>query len=69
LQLHFRKQKQLEDAIIAMGDALRSRYFLSFTPDAVDDGFHTISVQVDMPGVTVYARPSYRASTKEKALP
>jgi VWFA-related protein len=60
LQLHFRKQKQLEDAIIAMGDALRSRYFLSFTPDAADDSFHTISVQVDVPDVTVYARPGYR---------
>jgi VWFA-related protein len=59
LQLHFRKQKQLEDAIIAMGDALRSRYFLSFRPDAAEDGFHTISVQVDIPGATVYARPGY----------
>jgi VWFA-related protein len=64
LQLHFRKQKQLEDAIIAMGDALRSRYFLSFTPDAKDDGFHSINVQVDMPGATVYARPGYRASAQ-----
>jgi VWFA-related protein len=68
LQLHFRKQKQLEDAIIAMGDALRSRYFLSFTPYAVDDSFHTISVQVDVPGTTVYARPGYRTQN-EKALP
>jgi VWFA-related protein len=59
LQLHFRKQKQLEDAIIAMGDALRSRYFLSFRPDAVDDTFHAIKVQVDVPGATVYARPGY----------
>lgn len=60
LQLHFRKQKQLEDAIIAMGDALRSRYFLSFTPDAQDSSFHSISVQVDVPGATVYSRPGYR---------
>jgi VWFA-related protein len=69
LQLHFRKQKQLEDTIIAMGDALRSRYFLSFTPDAPDNSFHTISVQVDVPDATVYARPGYRMDTpNEKAL-
>jgi hypothetical protein len=29
----FRKQKQLENAIIATGDALRSRYILSYTPN------------------------------------
>ncbi|HMF76384.1 MAG TPA: VWA domain-containing protein [Bryobacteraceae bacterium] len=64
LQIHFRKQKQLEDAIIALGDALRSRYFLSFTPDAADDVFHSIGVQVDVPGATVYARPGYKAAAK-----
>jgi VWFA-related protein len=59
LQVHFRKQNQLEDAIIAMGDALRSRYVLSYTPDPDNIGYHNIAVQVGVPGATVYARPGY----------
>lgn len=61
LQLPFRKQKQLEDGIIAMGDALRSRYTLSFTPEESGSGFHSITVRVDVPGAKVYARPGYLA--------
>lgn len=60
LQIHFRKQKQLENAIIAMGDALRSRYILSYTPDPDEIGYHKISVQVSVPGATVYARPGFQ---------
>jgi hypothetical protein len=59
LQIHFRKQNQLENAIIAMGDALRSRYVLSYTPDPDNIGYHKILVQVGVPGVTVYARPGW----------
>jgi hypothetical protein len=58
LQIHFRKQNQLENAIIAMGDALRSRYLLSYTPDLGNIGYHQIAVQVDVPA-TVYARPGW----------
>jgi hypothetical protein len=61
LQLPFRKQKQLEDGIIAMGDALRSRYVLSFAPDPQGRGFHPITVSVDVAGAKVYARPGYLA--------
>jgi VWFA-related protein len=59
IQLHFRRQQQLENAIIGLGDALRSRYFLSYRPDRYDSGFHKIVVHVDVPGATVYARPGY----------
>jgi hypothetical protein len=59
IQLHFRKQRQLEDAIIGLGDALRSRYFLSYRPDRDDPGFHKIAVRVDRPGSIVYTRPGY----------
>ncbi len=59
IQLHFRKQRQLEDAIIGLGDALRSRYFLSYRPDRDTPGFHKIAVRVDLSGSIVYARPGY----------
>lgn len=59
IQLHFRKQKQLENAIIGLGDALRSRYLLSYRPDRNDSGFHKIVVSVDVPDAVAYARPGY----------
>ncbi|MBV8898331.1 MAG: VWA domain-containing protein [Acidobacteriaceae bacterium] len=62
LQLHFRKQKQLEDAIIGLGDALRSRYILSYRPDPYTAGFHKIVVQADVPGAIVYSRPGYEVT-------
>ena len=61
LQLSFRKQGQLENDLIAMGDALRSRYLLSFVPESDDAGYHRIRVTVNVPGATVYARPGYRS--------
>ena len=64
IQLHFRQQKQLENAIIGLGDALRSRYFLSYRPDRHDAGFHTIAVRVDVPGAIVYARPGYKVAAE-----
>lgn len=59
LQIHFRKQNQLENAIIALGDALRSRYVLSYAPNPDNIAYHKIAVQVDVLGATVYARPGY----------
>jgi VWFA-related protein len=61
LQTPFRNQKQLENATIALGDALRSRYILSYTPDGREPGFHKIVVTVNVSGATVYARPGYFA--------
>jgi VWFA-related protein len=60
LQLSFRKQDQLENDLIAMGDALRSRYLLSFVPESDSASYHRIEVTVNIPGATVYARPGYR---------
>jgi VWFA-related protein len=57
--IHFRKQRELEDAILLMGDALRSRYFLSFSPEAKDTNSHRITVEVKQPGAKVYARSEY----------
>jgi VWFA-related protein len=58
-QLHFRKQRELEDDIAAIGVELRSAYVLSYHPDSEDTGYHTIQVQVNVPGARVYARPGY----------
>jgi hypothetical protein len=60
LQLSFRKQGQLENDLIAMGDALRSRYVLSFVPESDSASYHRIEVTVNIRGATVYARPGYR---------
>lgn len=59
IQIHFRKQGQLENAIIAMGDALQSRYLLSYAPYPDNIGYHKIAVHVDVPGAKVYARPGW----------
>jgi VWFA-related protein len=58
-QLHFRKQSQLEDAIAAIGVELRSAYLLSYYPNSQEIGYHTLKVEVDIPGAKVYARPGY----------
>jgi VWFA-related protein len=58
-QLHFRKQSQLEDAIAAIGIELRSAYLLSYYPNSQEAGYHTLKIQVDVPGAKVYARPGY----------
>jgi VWFA-related protein len=58
-QLHFRKQRELEDAIAAIGVELRSAYVLSYRPDSEETGYHTIKVEVNVPGARVYSRPGY----------
>lgn len=60
VEIPFRKQKELENALIALGTSLRSRYLLTYSPDdASRPGHHKISVQVDNPDATVYSRPGY----------
>jgi VWFA-related protein len=58
-QLHFRKQRQLEDAIAATGVQLRSAYLLSYYPNSQEAGYHTVKIEVDVPGAKVYSRPGY----------
>jgi Ca-activated chloride channel family protein len=58
-QLHFRKQSELEEAIAIVGVELRSSYVLSYRPSAGENGYHTINIEVDVPGAKAYSRPGY----------
>jgi VWFA-related protein len=58
-QLHFRKQPQLEDAIADIGIQMRTSYLLSYYPNSTESGYHTVKVEVDIPGAKVYSRPGY----------
>ena len=62
-QLHFRKQRQLEDAIAAIGVDLRSAYLLSYYPNSQEAGYHTVKVAVDVPGARIFTRPGYWLTT------
>lgn len=62
-QLHFRRQNELEDAIAAVGVELRSVYLLSYYADSAESGYHTVKIEVDMPGAKAFARPGYWMST------
>jgi VWFA-related protein len=59
-QFHFRTQRELEDGIGLVGVELRSAYVLSYPPPSGETGYHTIRVEVAVPGAKVYARPGYR---------
>jgi hypothetical protein len=61
-QLHFRKQKELEDAI-AIGVELRSAYLLSYYPDSSESGYHTVKIEADARGAKAFSRPGYCLST------
>jgi VWFA-related protein len=58
-QLHFRKQSEMEDAIATIGVELRSAYLLSYSASSTEIGYHTINVEVAVPGAKAYARPGY----------
>jgi VWFA-related protein len=58
-QFHFRKQRQLEDGIAAIGVELRSAYLLSYYPNSSEAGYHNVEIEVDIPGAKVYSRPGY----------
>jgi VWFA-related protein len=58
-QLHFRKQHELESAIATIGVELRSAYLLSYYPVSTEPGYHTINVEVDVPGAKAHSRPGY----------
>jgi len=58
-QLHFRKQKELENAIATIGVELRSAYLLSYSRGSIETGYHSIKVEVNVPGATVHSRPGY----------
>jgi len=58
-QLHFRKQRQLEDAIADIGIQLRTAYLLTYYPNSTEFGYHTLKVEVSLPGAKIYSRPGY----------
>ena len=58
-QLHFRRQSELEDGIAIVGVELRSSYVLSYRPSASENGYHTINIEVNVPGAKAYSRPGY----------
>ncbi len=64
VQLHFRKLDQLENALLLIGQELRSLYVLTYSPDSLTPGDHKITIQVDLPGAKVFSRPGYAVPTK-----
>jgi VWFA-related protein len=58
-ELHFRKQKELEEAIATIGLELRSAYLLSYYAGAIEPGYHTVKIEVDKPGAKAFSRPGY----------
>lgn len=61
-QLRARNQKEFEKAIDSVGVQLRSLYLLSYSPSSSEIGYHTIKVEVDVPGATVHTRRGYSLS-------
>ena len=49
----------IADAIAAIGVQLRSAYLLSYYPNSPEVGYHTVKIEVDVPGAKVYSRPGY----------
>jgi VWFA-related protein len=58
-QIRVRTQRQFEGALAATGFQLHSAYVLSYRPSSDKPGYHAVTVQVDVPGAKVYARPGY----------
>jgi len=58
-QYRFRAQRELEDGISLIGVELRSAYLVSYSPAPGGPGYHTIKVEVGMPGAKVFSRPGY----------
>ncbi len=64
MMIHFRKQNQLENALIALGGALHTAYILSYSPAPLTPGYHAITVKVDVPDATTHARLGYELALK-----
>jgi VWFA-related protein len=58
-EIPFRKLRDLEKGIAAIGEELHTEYVLSYTPDRYDPGYHRIRVQVARPDAVVRSRPGY----------
>jgi VWFA-related protein len=58
-----RRQKEFERAIADLGIELRSASSLSYAPSSTEPGYHTIRIEVDVPGARVHSRPGYWLNT------
>jgi len=59
IQFHVRTQRQLEDAIAAIGLQLRSGYVLSYHPAPAEAGYHTVRIESAISGARIFSRPGY----------
>jgi VWFA-related protein len=56
----FVSQKDLERALAAIGEEIRSQYLLSYSPNnKMEGGFHNIEVRVKRPNLKVRTKPGY----------
>jgi VWFA-related protein len=58
-RISFRKLKDFEAGVSAIGEELHTGYVLSYSPDRYDAGYHRIRVELDHPGVVIRSRPGY----------
>jgi hypothetical protein len=56
---HFRKQKEFENAIAALGVQMRSRYLLSYAVDPAETGYHAIRIEMKVAGAIAHTRAGY----------
>jgi hypothetical protein len=68
VQLDFRKQSQLEDALTLIGQELRSLYVLVYSPDSHAPGDHRIRVEVDVPVLRFFHVPATQCRTVSVGL-
>jgi Ca-activated chloride channel homolog len=57
------KITEFDQAFKQISDELHSQYLIGFYPDKskLDGNLHSLSVQVNLPGVTVRSRPNYKS--------
>jgi len=58
-QIRFRKQRELEDGISAIGVQLRSAYVLTYAPSSTEPGYHRIDIESGVPNAKIFSRPGY----------
>ena len=59
LAIHFRKQTELENALIALGGTLHGAYTLSYAPEPPTIGRHSVVVSTDIASAVAHTRSGY----------
>jgi hypothetical protein len=66
--IRFESRQQLDDVVSSIGNHIRYRYMLSFTPSPADPGFHPIHVSlIHYRELTVSARNGYWLTASEES--